>query len=608
MKCEGCQQEKERKELMVCTGCNARYYCNAECQRKDWKAGHREECGQDRCAYCGRGPKDMRACMGCNIVVYCSKDCQEKHSEFHKKECKCISISNPPLAASYRVGKSPGGLFGKTCFARKKIERDELILCEIPLAAVLFYDAETVNKMTEQQLECIVGEESEIMDATYYTFDSEELIPSKVLSGEKDYMTQRSLALGKLLFAVAKDHPHVGQGDYFHKTLTGSQEEINVIHAVYERLKTREAKETKQIEEKTVSNIMGTMIINATPLDPQLSLVQMGIGFFPALSMFNHRCNPNAYSIFHRGKMYVYANRTIARGEEIFLDYLGGRACITMRDDRMAVLREGFNFTCRCEMCKEKQDFVTYTGTVRASNSYVVKKAVMEVLPKALKDADMDGYVTEAVKLWKEHKEAIIMRHWDLIALAKNLASVHVMSKKLLDTEKLSFSIQIMDAAIAAACTNANVSYLADGSVRALDHLIDTIRMGKVALYLKGMLVRACTTRDMNEMERLTNEHLQFMGLEQFKMLYNLMKPDLEWLHERPLGLNALQADCAVNRLLEPLPAVLAFLYDHVDYLLENKWNEFKTREEPPTLEVDAITKEIEILSVKEEEKHEEKE
>jgi MYND finger len=43
----GCQYQKdENKRLHRCTGCSVSYYCSRECQKQDWKSGHKSACAE----------------------------------------------------------------------------------------------------------------------------------------------------------------------------------------------------------------------------------------------------------------------------------------------------------------------------------------------------------------------------------------------------------------------------------------------------------------------------------------------------------------------------------------------------------------------------------
>ncbi|KAJ3410979.1 hypothetical protein HDV05_002956 [Chytridiales sp. JEL 0842] len=42
--CRTCGKEAEDTKLMKCGNCGRVYYCSAECQKKDWKLQHKNEC------------------------------------------------------------------------------------------------------------------------------------------------------------------------------------------------------------------------------------------------------------------------------------------------------------------------------------------------------------------------------------------------------------------------------------------------------------------------------------------------------------------------------------------------------------------------------------
>jgi len=94
----------------VCSTCRSVFYCNAECQRRDWPV-HQEECRRlesDR-AYrkareradqgvplrmlCRVCPGDgVLCCKGCRSSFYCSQSCQRADWSAHKKECAGLAL------------------------------------------------------------------------------------------------------------------------------------------------------------------------------------------------------------------------------------------------------------------------------------------------------------------------------------------------------------------------------------------------------------------------------------------------------------------------------------------------------------------------------------
>ncbi|CAG8434866.1 12890_t:CDS:2 [Ambispora gerdemannii] len=41
-------KEEKKNKLLICTGCTSTYYCSKECQKKDWKQGHKQQCGNSK--------------------------------------------------------------------------------------------------------------------------------------------------------------------------------------------------------------------------------------------------------------------------------------------------------------------------------------------------------------------------------------------------------------------------------------------------------------------------------------------------------------------------------------------------------------------------------
>ena len=94
-----------------CVRCKQVWYCGRDCQAKDWKEQHKQECNENvkeekkegamsssssttmpngvvvhACAFCET--KAEQCCSQCKQVWYCGSHCQRRHWKIHKKECE----------------------------------------------------------------------------------------------------------------------------------------------------------------------------------------------------------------------------------------------------------------------------------------------------------------------------------------------------------------------------------------------------------------------------------------------------------------------------------------------------------------------------------------
>jgi hypothetical protein len=85
---------------------------------------------------------------------------------------------------------------------------------------------------------------------------------------------------------------------------------------------------------------------------PGLLFSEIGMALFDKGSMFNHCCNPNAFSFITYDKMMIYARKSIYVGEEITISYKP--LCIP---DTFNLLE----FTCQCGHCDRKTTILNET-------------------------------------------------------------------------------------------------------------------------------------------------------------------------------------------------------------------------------------------------------
>jgi len=82
--CTICEQIKEGMD--TCSGCERVWYCNSECQLKDWP-NHKPICNV--CTLCDASMYDsiVTRCSRCKTTKYCSAECQNEDWLNHKKDC-----------------------------------------------------------------------------------------------------------------------------------------------------------------------------------------------------------------------------------------------------------------------------------------------------------------------------------------------------------------------------------------------------------------------------------------------------------------------------------------------------------------------------------------
>jgi hypothetical protein len=117
-----------------------------------------------------------------------------------------------------------------------------------------------------------------------------------------------------------------------------------------------------------------------------------GLGFFPAVAMFNHSCAPNCVVVtFPDGYLEVRTLKDIAQGVELTVSYID---LLLPREERIATLKSTKEFVCHCLRCDAPDAFayerMLSTPTCLRCHRAVPRRVMMGV------GAD-DGGVVECV-------------------------------------------------------------------------------------------------------------------------------------------------------------------------------------------------------------------
>eukprot|EP00761_Pharyngomonas_kirbyi_P000825 gb/GECH01000826.1/.p1 GENE.gb/GECH01000826.1/~~gb/GECH01000826.1/.p1 ORF type:complete len:827 (+),score=119.64 gb/GECH01000826.1/:1-2481(+) len=107
---------------------------------------------------------------------------------------------------------------------------------------------------------------------------------------------------------------------------------------------------------------------------------RIGKAIFPAISMINHSCSPNAYLAFEYGRdtntpmvtASVVATRPICPGEPVTISY-GPHAGRHRYEDRQRILREKYLFSCHCCRCSRDRTLNTDNNYNNENNEFNVR-------------------------------------------------------------------------------------------------------------------------------------------------------------------------------------------------------------------------------------------
>ncbi|CAM6111450.1 unnamed protein product [Calypogeia fissa] len=76
-------------------------------------------------------------------------------------------------------------------------------------------------------------------------------------------------------------------------------------------------------------------------------------GLFVEIARINHACRPNCFQSWNEITEHqnIHAVRCIRKGEEITVNYYGGRGSFDSTRARRRLVKSSFNFDCVCELC-----------------------------------------------------------------------------------------------------------------------------------------------------------------------------------------------------------------------------------------------------------------
>lgn len=98
------------------------------------------------------------------------------------------------------------------------------------------------------------------------------------------------------------------------------------------------------------------MILNHNSFHVNLCGTVKRILLFDTVSFINHSCTPNATQFFINNKIMFFTTRKITQGEHLTFSYVKEFHSHMHTKDRRKILRQKFDFICRCDRCTNYAD------------------------------------------------------------------------------------------------------------------------------------------------------------------------------------------------------------------------------------------------------------
>eukprot|EP00397_Hematodinium_sp_SG-2012_P036722 GEMP01039678.1.p1 GENE.GEMP01039678.1~~GEMP01039678.1.p1 ORF type:complete len:408 (+),score=74.43 GEMP01039678.1:66-1289(+) len=170
----------------------------------------------------------------------------------------------------------------------------------------------------------------------------------------KGVIATRDILYGEI---ILKEKPVLFFSDHMHERLHLSKKEVVLscaadVQAIFDNLDAHQKKEVASLADcfattDSTKTPAGIYFTNCVPRGPS---GRLGGVLCPLTSRFNHSCSPNACFQWRSEEECesVCAIRAMKKGEEICVKYIH---VLAPRDERRAILEEGYHFSCQCDTC-----------------------------------------------------------------------------------------------------------------------------------------------------------------------------------------------------------------------------------------------------------------
>lgn len=530
------------------------------------------------CANCNASVAEPIRCEGCGMMAYCNKECATKHWESrHGRDCKCMSLVRDLESDLIHVDLTPHPIIGKKMIAKRDIKKGEQIISEKPLVMVVNYDKDDVDKLGDTAKPILFGSGGS-NDERYYFFNDKRLFHF-----ESDMSTARLIKLkAKVVDAIIQQYPFFIGNTFFNTCVSGTDAENNAIQLLHSHhLLLSVSDKGKLMELKDLSYLWGMVGQNHLVCQPLFSLVQVGMGFYPKLSLVNHSCNANMDFFYSNGAMTCIATRNIRKGDEVTIDYSLNSSYVH-RAQRALTLQTMCKFKCICAECMKSSDFVKSDWTIRCKSLNGIRDELdkLQILINTEKRVEL---INSICNLWKNHKDKITEAICVVVDLASMLVSAQAggMSSNLPDTEKNRLSpseiTSITTEIIGFAIGITNKEEFNNNNMekpRNLFHIRAKLYLGHLFINIKDLLIQYISAKNDKEGEKIVKKYLT--GEKRIKtgrgdrvfthaaLLCALIKDDIAYLSTDKPPMEMLELDRVVNTLFAKFPQFLSLIDTYV--------------------------------------------
>jgi len=351
------------------------------------------------CPSCGKIATTK--CTGCKQVYYCNRECQRKNWKVHKPLCKALpyKICNSPELGNYLV-------------ASRSLKAGEVLFTESPLVVgpscvtipvcLACYNpvdgsykcpnsgwplcGPTCAKQVQNSPEVLVPKQCdakfEIDDYSEACYLYECIIALRVLllqkSAPNKYKTFMSLEshIEERRGTATWNRVHERIIEVMKKTLG-----IMVFEAICPEF---------DFSDETIQKIQGILDMNKKEIRLSFSDVE---AVYAIACLMEHSCQPNVKTFFNKDfQITVTAGRNIEEGEHLSVMYTHALWGTMARRDHLSITK---NFWCKCKRCEDPSEFGTNFSTILEEGN--------AVLPSDPLDADSDWVCEKTGAVKKAH-------------------------------------------------------------------------------------------------------------------------------------------------------------------------------------------------------------